>query len=320
MKRQYVRDLRPGVNVDTILYCSRRDIKERRDGGAFLTFELRDRTGTLNAIMWDRIEDALRCVEPGGFYHVQGRLGDYQGRPQLNVAAIYPAADDEIDRDDFIATTRYDRGELLDELQRRIAELQNLHLRTLLESFFSDTQFAERFAQSPAAVNVHHACIGGLLEHTVLMCRFGAALPSVYPELDRDLLIAGIILHDIGKTAEYVWDRAIDHTGEGRLLGHIVIGYELVANRIKTIDGFPAELARRLLHIIVAHHGRTEYGSPKTPKFAEALAVHFLDNLDARLAMFREAVERNPGVSWTDYHPYLETNIYIGEPDGADND
>jgi 3'-5' exoribonuclease len=313
MKRQYIRDLKPGVNVDTILYCSRRDVKDRRDGGSFLTMELRDRTGSLNAVMWDRVDDALRCVEPGGFYHVQGRLGDYQGRPQLNVAAIYPAAPDEIAREDFIATTRYDRGKLEAELREHIATVKNPHLKALLAAFFDDAEFAARFAESPAAANVHHAYIGGLLEHTVLMCRMAAPLPGIYRELNGDLLMAGVILHDIGKTAEYVYDAAIDHTWDGRLIGHIVIGHDMVRSRIAAIQGFPEELARMLLHIIVSHHGQMEFGSPKTPKFAEALAVHFLDNLDARIAMFREAVERNQGVKWTDYHPYLETNIYIGE-------
>lgn len=313
MKRQYLRDLKPGVNVDTILYCSRRDIKERRDGGAFLTFELRDRTGTVNAIMWDRIEDALRCVEPGGFYHVQGRLGDYQGRPQLNVAAIYPAAADEIDRTDFIATTRHDRDELARELRGFIEGVKDKHLRALLDCFFEDAQFAAHFAESPAAANVHHAYIGGLLEHTVLMCRLAAPLPGIYRELNGDLLMAGVILHDIGKTAEYVYDMAIDHTWDGRLIGHIVMGHDMVRERIATLPDFPEELARMLLHIIVAHHGQLEFGSPKTPKFAEALVVHFLDNLDARIAMFREAVDRNQGVKWTDFHQYLETNIYIAD-------
>ncbi|MFO7650259.1 MAG: OB-fold nucleic acid binding domain-containing protein [bacterium] len=313
MKRQYLRDLKAGISVDTILYCSRRDIKERRDGGSFLTFELRDRTGSVNAIMWDRIDDALRCVEPGGFYHVQGRLGEYQGRPQLNVTAIYPAAPDEIVREDFTATTRYDRGELMKELSGYVAAVKDHHLRGLLESFFNDAQFAAHFAESPAAASVHHAFIGGLLEHTVLMCRMAAPLPGIYRELNGDLLMAGVILHDIGKIDEYVYDMAIDHTWDGRLIGHIVMGHDMVRERIATLPDFPEELARMLLHIIVSHHGQMEFGSPKTPKFAEALVVHFLDNLDARVAMFREAVDRNQGVKWTDYHPYLETNVYIGE-------
>ncbi len=313
MKRQYLRDLKAGVNVDTILYCSRRDVKERRDGGPFLTFELRDRTGSVSAIMWDRIDDALRCVEPGGFYHVQGRLGEFQGRPQITVAAIYPAAPEEIVREDFIATTRYGRDELMKELHGFIAGINDRHLRGLLDSFFGDDAFVGRFAESPAAANVHHAYLGGLLEHTVLMCRMAAALPGIYRELNADLLMAGIILHDIGKTAEYVYDAAIDHTWDGRLIGHIVIGHDMVRERIARLPGFPDELARMLLHIIVSHHGQMEFGSPKTPKFAEALAVHFLDNLDARIAMFRDAVDRNQGVKWTDYHPYLETNIYIGD-------
>jgi 3'-5' exoribonuclease len=143
------------------------------------------------------------------------------------------------------------------------------------------------------------------------MCRIARVIPQVYPEVNHDLLLTGIILHDVGKTREYVYEKAIDHSLDGRLIGHIVTGYQMVQDKIAAIPDFPAEPARMLLHIILSHHGQMEFGSPKTPKFAEALIVHFLDNLDARVAMFRDAVEKNPNVKWTDFHQYLETNIYI---------
>ena len=223
MKRQFIKDIKPGSQVDDVFYCSRRDVKERRDGGAFLTLELRDKTGSVAAIMWDRIEDALRCVEVGGFYRVACRMGDYQGKPQFNVSVIHPADPSDISRDDFIAASRYDRGQLLTELRGYVAAVKNRHLRALLDAFFADDGFVEQFSLVPAGARVHHAFLGGLLEHTVMMCRAAQPLPEIYKEVDRDLLMAGVIIHDVGKVKEYVYEVAIDHTPDGRLMGHLVM-------------------------------------------------------------------------------------------------
>ena len=313
MKRQFISDIKPGSQVDDIFYCAQRDVKQRRDGGAFLTLELRDKTGSVAAIMWDRIEDALRCVEPGGFYRVTGRMGDYQGKPQFSVSLIYPADPAEISRDDFIAASRYDRAEMMKELRGYVAAVKNQHLRALLEAFFADPGFAEKFSLAPGGARVHHAYLGGLLEHTLLMCRLARSFPEVYKEIDGDLLLTGVILHDVGKVREYVYEVAIDHSYDGRLLGHITMGYEMVQDKLSGIKDFPVELGRMLLHIILAHHGQMEFGSPKTPKFAEAFIVYFLDNLDARAAMFRETVAKNAGTKWTDFQQFLETNVYIAD-------
>jgi 3'-5' exoribonuclease len=311
MKRQFIKDIKPGSQVDDVFYCSRRDVKERRDGGAFLTLELRDKTGSVAGIMWDRIEDALRCVEVGGFYRVAGRMGDYQGKPQFNVSVIHPADPSDISRDDFIAASRYDRAEMMAELRGFVTAVKNRHLRAVLEAFFTDQKFAEQFSLAPGGARVHHAYLGGLLEHTLLMARLARNFPEVYKEIDCDLLMTGVILHDVGKVREYVYDVAIDHSYDGRLLGHITLGYQMVQDKIAGMKEFPVETARMLLHIILAHHGQMEFGSPKTPKFAEAFIVYFLDNLDARAAMFREAVEKNAGMKWTDFQQYLDTNVYI---------
>ncbi len=317
MKRQFLKDTRPGTQVDDVFYCCRRDVKERRDGGAFLSLELRDKTGSVPAIMWDRIDDALRCVEVGGFYRVVGRMGDYQGKPQFTISLIYPAEPADISRDDFIAASRYDRGQLMTELRGYVAAVKNRHLRALLDSFFTDEKFADEFSLVPAGARVHHAFLGGLLEHTVMMCRAAQPLPDIYPELDRDLLLAGVILHDIGKVKEYVYDVAIDHTPDGRLMGHLVMGAKMLEDKISVIKDFPAELSRLIRHIVLSHHGELEFGSPKTPKFAEAFLVFSLDYADSRLAIFREVVEKNRKAKWTDFNNYLDTNVYIkDEPSG----
>lgn len=319
MKRQFIRDLRTGVLVNDVFLCSRRDVRERRDGAPFVTFEFRDRTGSINGIMWDKIEDALDICYPGTFCRVQGRVADYQGKPQLNVSLVLPIEQSEVNRQDFLATTPHDTEELLAELRKFIASISDPFLHQLLDSFFTSEEFVARFVTAPAAQSVHHAYLGGLLEHTVFMSRLAEAVAGIYHELNRDLLLTGTILHDIGKTCEYSYETAIDHTLDGRLIGHIVTGYQMVQEKIASIPEFPAETGRLLLHIILSHHGELEFGSPKTPKFAEALIVHFLDNLDARTAMFREAIARNPGTKWTDFHPYLGTNIYIPDKPAAGN-
>ncbi len=316
MKRQFVKDLKPGTLLNDVFFCSRLDLKDRRDGGRFITFELRDRTGALPAIMWDNIEDGLTYIASGGFCHIQGKVSDYQGKPQVTVNAIFPVDPVQVSQEDFIPTTRYNTSELLQELKEHIATIQNPHLRALLDSFFEDPKFAEAFSLAPAAVRVHHAYIGGLLEHTLMMARNARHIAATYPDIDRDLLLTGVILHDIGKVQEYSYNLAIEHTDAGKLIGHIVIGYEMVKEKIARLADFPPELARMVLHIILAHHGENQFGSPKTPKFPEAFLVFSLDYLDSRLAIFRAAMERNKGVRWTDFNDYLETDIYIkDQPD-----
>ncbi|MGQ9708788.1 MAG: 3'-5' exoribonuclease YhaM family protein [bacterium] len=318
MKRQFVKDLKVGSLVNDIFYCSRRDLKDRRDGGQFLTFEVRDRTGALPAIMWDNIEDGMHYIADGSFCHIQGKVGDYQGRLQVTVNAVLPVEAVQVSRADFIPVSCFNRGELRDELIGYIRRIKDPYLRALLDAFFGDPKFAEQFAQSPAAVRVHHAWLGGLLEHTIMMCRQAVHLAEIYPELNADLLIAGCILHDIGKVREYTCEQTIDHTDEGKLIGHIVLGYQMVAEKISRIENFPADLAQMVLHIILAHHGEHAFGAPKTPKFPEAFLVFSLDYLDSRLTIFRSAMEKNKGVKWTEFNDYLETEVYIKEP--ADRD
>lgn len=316
MKKQFIKDLRPGTQVDDMFYCSRRDVRERRDGGVFLMLEFRDKTGGVSGIMWERVDDALRCVEAGGFYRVQGKFGDYQGKPQLTVNVIYPADMAEVARDDFVAASRYDRNAMFTEMKGYIAEVKNPYLRALLKSFFDDAGFAEQFALAPAGAKVHHAYLGGLLEHTLLMCRNAKVLASIYAELDGDLLMTGVILHDVGKLKEYTYDISIDHTDEGRMLGHLVMGCQMVEEKIAGIKGFPEELSKMIRHIILAHHGQMDFGSPKTPKFVEAFVVYSLDYLDSRIAIFRDAANKSKNARWTDFSEYLDSNVFVRSHEG----
>ncbi|MEO0109065.1 MAG: OB-fold nucleic acid binding domain-containing protein [candidate division WOR-3 bacterium] len=314
MKKQFVKDLKVKTAVSDIFYLSTREVKDRRDGGQFLRLELSDKTGTIAAVMWDNIAVVLDSVNPGTFVRANGVVGEYQGRLQMTVALLQPVNEREVSPGDFLAVSQYPIEEMYAELRGYFEEVTDPHLRRLLDLIYSDETFVYRFKNAPGGARVHHAYLGGLLEHTVFMLRAARSFKSTYPELNYPLLVTGIILHDIGKVDEYKYDLVIDHTLDGRLLGHVVMGYRRVDTAIRALGEFPEELARMLMHMMLRHHGEMEFGAPKTPKFFEAYLLHMIDHIDAWAAMFRETVAANPGTKWTDYNNYLETNVYIPDP------
>jgi 3'-5' exoribonuclease len=311
MKRQFVKDLTVKTMVSDIFYVAGREVKDRRDHGHFVKLELTDKTGTINAVVWDNVTELLESAKPGQFVRVNGSVGEYNGKLQMTVAHVTPVLEKEISRDDFIAASKYPIDQMYAELVAAFDLVTDPHLRQLLDLVFSDADFVKRFQEAPGGARVHHAYLGGLLEHTLFMLRIAAPLKTVYPEINYPLLVAGIILHDAGKIDEYQYTNAIDHTWDGRLLGHVVMGYQRIDAAIRKLPDFPEELARMILHMILSHHGEMAFGAPKTPKFVEAYLVYMLDNMDARAAMFREAVNRNQDVKWTEYQQYLQTNVYI---------
>lgn len=313
MKHQFVKSLNLKTPVSSIYYIAGREVKDRRDGGHFLKLELSDKTGAIAAVMWDNVPSCLDLAKPGVFVRVQGTVGEYNGKFQLTVSLLQPAAESEIQVEDFLSVSKYPVEEMYSELTGGFAEVTDPDLRRLLDAVFRDQEFVAAFKKAPGGARVHHAYLGGLLEHTVFMLRASRALKETYAEVNYPLLVAGIILHDVGKIDEYVYETVIDHTFDGRLLGHVVMGYRRVDAEIRKLAGFPEELARMFLHMLLSHHGEMEFGAPKTPKFVEAYLLHMLDHIDAWTAMFRETVAANPGVKWTDYNTWLETNVY--QPD-----
>lgn len=319
-KRQFIKDLAVKTPVSDVFYLASREVKDRRDGGQFLRLELADRTGTIVAVVWENVAAAIDVARPGAFVRVNGIVGEYAGKPQLTVAFIQPVPETEIRSEDFIAVSKYPADELFQELRAYFDEVTSPPLRQLLELVFSDAETERQFKLAPGGVRVHHAYVGGLLEHTVFMLRASRSLKATYAEIDYPLLVAGIILHDLGKIDEYRYRTVIEHTDEGRLVGHVVMGYRRVDAAIRQLEAFPVELSKMLLHMMLSHHGEMEFGAPKTPKFVEAYLLHMLDHVDAWSAMFREAAAANKGVRWTDYNTYLETNVYLpdrplpGEP------
>jgi len=314
MKKQFVKDLAVRNKVNDVFYIRSRRQLEKRDGGKFLVLDLSDKTGTVEGKIWDNVNDLFSDSNPGNFVKVDGDVTEYMGDLQITVSHIFKVSDKEISSKDFLPTSRFDVEEMYKELLGYFDMVKDKDYRKLLDNLFSDAEFVIKFKSAPASTGIHHGYLGGLLEHTLFMLRLSRSVPSVYTEIDYSLLVAGLILHDIGKITSYTYDKVIDHTDEGHLIGHIVRGYEIAKNVINKIPDFPNAKKEMILHIILSHHGLREYGSPITPKFAEAFMVHDLDNLDARMMMFRDETDKNRDVKWSDYHQFLETRVFIKPP------
>lgn len=302
------------MHVSTQFIVLRKEIKERRDGFPFIAFQFGDKTGEISGVMWDNVEDAIKFVKENEIVMVNGVVNTYGGRLQLSISSIKRARKYEIE--DFIKNTERDIEKLFEELMRFRYSVKNTYLSQLLSKFFQDEQFVQAFKKAPAAVRIHHNYLGGLLEHTLDVVKACDSITRVYTFINRDLLITGAILHDVGKIKSYRYDRAIDHSTEGRLVGHIVFGWEMVNEKIDIIPEFPKELRLLLSHIILAHHGRLEWGSPVIPQTLEALVLHHIDNLDAYIKRFRDAEkERKANTKWSQYQKSLERFIYLGKID-----
>lgn len=313
MKSQYVDELKAGQSVKEIFILGKKIIKDKKDGGVYAILEFSDRTGTIDGISWDG--DSLGEVSAGDFVFVTGNVTEYSGRLQVVVNSMSLVEEVEVDAADFLPTYAGDINSVMKELQEFRANVRDKNLRKLLDSFFDDNEFMILFRLAPAAKRVHHAYLGGLAVHTLSVLRLLRSMQSVYDFLNADLLITAGILHDIGKIEEYTYKKSINISDRGRLLGHIVIGSEMVAERLRQIPEFPKDLRLKILHMILSHHGEKEWGSPKQPLFSEALVLHYADNLDSKIEMMRQIYSRHRGQNkqWSDYHPFLEREIYLGE-------
>lgn len=315
MKSQFVEELKPGHTVKEVFLLTRKTRKEKKGGGSYTLLEFTDRSGSIDGIAWETLSADLKTVENGDFVFVEGTVNEYNERTEIMVSAIAKTPEREIDPADFIPRSDEDLDQVMDEITALVRQIALPPLARLTGLFLADKPLMKKFRLAPAAKKVHHAYLGGLAVHTRNIMQLAAGLTAVYRTANRDLLLAGAFLHDIGKIHEYEFQKKIDQTTRGRLLGHIVIGYELVEARIAEILDFPPDLKLKLLHIIISHHGEFEWGSPILPLFPEALIIHFLDNLDAKHEMMNDLLKRHKGNlrQWSDYHPFLEREIYLGE-------
>ncbi len=313
MKSQFVDELKAGQSVKEKFLLSKKVLKEKKDGGTYATLELTDRSGNLEGIAWDNVIPSLNVLSVGDFVFVTGNVNEYNERLQVVVSSIRRVPDNEVDPKDFLPHCDQDIDAVMAEIDEFKTKVTNPHLKKLLELFFKDEVIMERFRLAPAAKRAHHAYLGGLAVHTLNVIKLMKHVQSVYSSCNADLLITGGILHDIGKIYEYNYTKKLDISTRGKMLGHIMIGYELILEKIKKIAKFPEDLKLKLLHMILSHHGEFEWGSPKQPMFLEALILHFIDNLDSKAEMIIDELKRHQGKGkeWSDYHPYLEREIYL---------
>jgi 3'-5' exoribonuclease len=308
MKSPYVSELQPNQTVHGTFLVSYKEIRQKKGGYAYLSVTLSDRTGDLDAKMFDNASEFLDAFEMNDFVRVKGLLQVFQNRPQLTLHRIQAIADSEVDAADYFPVSKRDRDEMFRELQGWIAGMTHPHLKALLETVFADESVAIPFRSAPAAKTVHHNWIGGLIEHVLSMCDLAKFTAAHYSNIDFDLLLAGVILHDVGKVRELSYTRSIAYTTEGQLLGHIMIGIGIIEEKLRQVPNFPARLHELLVHMILSHHGELEFGSPKVPLFPEALLLHYIDNLDSKMESMRALIENDRTVvgEWTTYSSALE--------------
>jgi 3'-5' exoribonuclease len=307
MKPSYVSDLTTEQSVTTFLLVCEKEVRSTKEGKPYLRLELGDRSGTIEARMWDQIDSVSREVDREDIVKVQGRVEIYRGKPQFSVQQMRKAKPDEVDLADFLPSTKEDVEKLFKQLLAEAAFIKNPWLNKLNSEILNDPKISTRYKRAPAAKVMHHAYLGGLLEHVIGLCGLAHQIAEHYPELDLDLLLTAAILHDVGKLDELCYDRAIGYTSEGQLLGHIVMEIETVTNAMNKIEGFPPALKTVVQHLLISHHGQYEFGSPKLPMIREALVFHYMDDLDSKLAAVRAALAVESGDElWSVYSGALQ--------------
>ncbi len=313
MPKQLIKDIEPGMEVKSAFIVSRKELRKTKAGSPYLALELADKSGKVDARLWDGVSRYKDAFGEKDYVAVSGRAEKYRDQLQVVVNSLRRCGDDEVDAADFLRVVGADRAELEGELRQALEEVRSIHLRGLLLSFLNDQEFMRKFTTAPAAKNYHHPYLGGLLEHTATTVRICRMICDLYPDIDRDLLITAAALHDIGKTDELNYERTIDFSDAGRFLGHLLLADEMIRERIAAMPDFPQDLALRLRHAVLSHHGELEWGSPKRPKTLEAIVLHHVDNLDAKVNSFREITGRAAGGDspWTDMRNLFKRPLYV---------
>ena len=307
---RYIGELREGENVNDIYFCKVKQILKTKAGKSYYSMTLQDKTGTIDAKVWD-LSNAIEHFEAMDYIAVVGQITSFQGNLQLNISRIRRASEGEYNVDDYMPMTKKNREEMYKEVVALVDSVKEEHLNKLLKMFFvEDKDWVKRFVNHSAAKAVHHGFIGGLLEHTLGVAKMCDYMANNYPIINRDLLITAALFHDIGKLDELASFPINDYTDEGNFLGHIYMGAEVIGEKVKEIPGFPKALELELKHCILAHHGELEFGSPKKPAIVEAMALNFADNADAKLETFTEILSSsNESETWLGFNRFFEANI-----------
>jgi 3'-5' exoribonuclease len=308
MKSPYVNELEPNRVITTSFLVHSKEIRQKKTGELYLSLILGDRTGELDAKMWDNVQEVLDGFDRDDFVKVKGLVQIFHNRPQLTIHKMRRMDDSEVDFADYFPSSKRDPEEMWRELRGIVGGMANPHLKALLDAMLDDPDIALRYRRAPAAKQIHHAYLGGLIEHVLSLCALARLTAGHYPQVDYDLLLTGVVLHDIGKIYELNYERGFSYSSEGQLLGHIHIGIRMVADKLAGLPDFPPALRSLVEHMILSHHGKLEFGSPKLPEFPEALLLHYLDDMDSKMECMRALIENDRQVEgcFTSYYPALE--------------
>lgn len=304
----FVNEIEPNQAVQSTFLVLNKEVRQKKTGDPYLSLQLGDKSGEIDAKMWDNVAEVADTFDKNDFVKIKGLASLYQNKMQLRVDRLARIDESGVDVADYFPASKRNRDDMLAELKSHIDAIRDPHLKALLNAFFDDPEIAWRFKTAPAAKSIHHAWIGGLIEHVLSLATLAKFAAAHYPDVNADLLLTGVVLHDIGKIYELNYLRAISYSDEGQLLGHILIALRMVDEKAKQIPGFPPKLKLLVEHLIASHHGTYEFGSPKLPSFLEAMLLHHLDNLDSKMEAIRVAIEKDALVdgNWTSYVYSLE--------------
>jgi 3'-5' exoribonuclease len=308
MKSPYIRDLKPDETATAVFLVHSKEVRQKRTGEPYLSLLLTDRSGEIDSKMWDNVAEVMDTFDRDDFVKVKGLLQVYNNRPQFTIHKLRRVEDQEVDFRDFFPASARDPETMWGELRAIVAALPDERIRALIDAFLDDPEVATRYKVAPAAKSIHHAFRSGLLEHVLSLCNLAKLIAGHYGTVDLNLLIAGCVLHDIGKIFELSYDRGLGYSAEGQLVGHIAIGIRMLGEKLRAFPSFPVELRNLLEHLIVSHHGSLEFGSPRVPIFQEALLLHYIDDMDSKMECMRALIDREPRPDgyFTAYSPSLE--------------
>jgi 3'-5' exoribonuclease len=313
-KNTFIENLKEGDRIVDVFQVKTSRLAETRAGKPYIILTLMDKSGDISSPVWDDAERLHPICQAGAFVQVSAAVQSYRDKPQLKIDSITPVPKEDVEIADFIITGAHDIGEMAEQLQLIVNSVKNPFVRKLLGKFFTKGQPWERFKEAPAAKGIHHAYVGGLLEHVLSIARVADFTASHYPGVDRSILLAGAMLHDIGKLKELTAEVGmIDYTAQGRLKGHLVIGSEMVAEAAKSIKDFPENLLVQIQHLILSHHGRLEFGSPTVPMTVEAFLLCQIDDMDAKMNLIEQlrTKQKTEGLQWSEYQRTLERFLYL---------
>ena len=318
MKKIFLENLREKTKVEDVFLVTKKETGKSKAGKEYLNLRLMDKTGQVEGRVWDDVASLSGRFEKNDFVAIRGYAVSYQSNIQINVGDIKKVDEADVDIADFLPASKRDRDEMFSELESIINGMSDPHLKGLLLRIFDDEEVRNRFKTAPAAKGMHHTYLGGLLEHVLSLCGLADRVIGNYRDINRDLVMTGAILHDIGKIYELSYERSFDYTDEGRLVGHITIGINMIDRVIDKIDDFPKELSMLIKHLLLSHHGYLEYGSPKRPKAVESVILYYCDDLDSKIEAMQAFIAQEDSESnWTRYHRLYERYIYKGPGSGA---